>query len=188
MLVLQRPSLRSVYSVGPLVHDAYLKLLQSDENDDTRSFIEPDALYLRWLDKHPVDSVLYVNFGSVATLSVRQIQELTLGLESSKRPFLLVVRPKDLGHEDSFTPPASDVGFVQLQWVNQVDVLSHPAIGGFLTHCGWNSTLESICRGVPLLAWPIQADQKLNCRSVCIPISEPPHLIPSHTKSNSLYM
>lgn len=158
------PSLRSVFAVGPLVADAYLKLLQSHENGETQSYNDPNAKYLQWLDTQSANSVLYVNFGSVAALSVEQIEALASGLEASKHPYLLVVRAKEMGKDENFTPPKSEHGFVQLQWVNQVDVLSHPAVGGFLTHCGWNSTLESICRGVPLLAWPIQADQKLNCR------------------------
>lgn len=162
----------SFFPVGPLVHDAYLRLLRSEASEGF-SFVEPGALYLRWLDKQPVDSVLYVNFGSVVSLSIRQIHELALGLEASKQRFLLVVRRstvKDDQEEElpllpeRFTAHALETGFVQSEWVNQLDVLSHPAVGGFLTHCGWNSALESVCRGVPLLAWPFQGDQMLNCR------------------------
>lgn len=190
----QGSRLRSVFPVGPLVHDAYLEPLRcGSSNGSSRSsgFIEPEADYLRWLDRQPAGSVVYANFGSVASLSIRQIYELALGLQASNQPFLLVVRPKDASHEEarlpllpeSFTAHAQGVGLVQLEWVNQVDVLSHPAVGGFLTHCGWNSTLESICRGVPLLAWPIQADQKLNCRSVLLTLKSQGH--GSHVHSAS---
>lgn len=166
--LLKGSSLRSVFPVGPLVHDAYLEPLRSHTNGRSQGPIEPETSYLRWLDKQPTASVVYVNFGSIISLSVRQIHELVLGLEASQQPFLLVVRPEDDEAlpllPESFTADARGVGFVQLQWVNQLAVLSHPAVGGFLTHCGWNSILESICRGVPLLGWPIQADQKHNCR------------------------
>ncbi|KAG0615457.1 hypothetical protein M758_5G042700 [Ceratodon purpureus] len=159
------------FPVGPLVDDAYLQLLNS-ESVQGSSFVEPEAPYLRWLNKQPTDSVLYVNFGSVVSLSIRQIHELAIGLEASKQRFLLVARISTVEdtHEDhpvlpeDFVARTPETGFVQFKWVNQLDVLSHPAVGGFLTHCGWNSTLESICRGVPLLAWPFQADQMLNCR------------------------
>ncbi|KAG0576275.1 hypothetical protein KC19_5G068000 [Ceratodon purpureus] len=162
---------RSFFPVGPLVHDEYLQLLRLEVAEGS-SFVEPGAPYLRWLDRQPTDSVLYVNFGSIVSLSKRQIHELALGLEASKQRFLLVVRPSTVKDSDedlpllpeSFKAHTLETGFVQSQWVNQLDVLSHPAVGGFLTHCGWNSTLESICRGVPLLAWPFQADQMLNCR------------------------
>ncbi|KAG0615797.1 hypothetical protein M758_5G067700 [Ceratodon purpureus] len=162
---------RSFFPVGPLVHDEYLQLLRLEVAEGS-SFVEPGASYLRWLDRQPTDSVLYVNFGSIVSLSKRQIHELALGLEASKQRFLLVVRPSTVKDSDedlpllpeSFKAHTLETGFVQSQWVNQLDVLSHPAVGGFLTHCGWNSTLESICRGVPLLAWPFQADQMLNCR------------------------
>lgn len=151
------------------MHDAYLELLRDGSAKESGTPIESEAPYLRWLESQATGSVLYVSFGSVASLSIQQIHELALGLQASKQPFLLVVRPDDSLEKhpllpESFTAHAQGTGFVQSEWVSQQDVLSHPAVGGFLTHCGWNSTLESICLGVPLLAWPIQADQMLTCR------------------------
>ena len=151
------------------MHDAYVQLLRFGSTKGRSSLSKSEAPHLRWLDRQATGSVLYANFGSVASFSIEQIHELALGLEASNQPFLLVVRPKQSSENhrlvpDSFIAHAQETGFVQSEWVNQFDVLSHPAVGGFLTHCGWNSILESICIGVPMLAWPIQADQKLNCR------------------------
>ncbi|XP_024399644.1 UDP-glycosyltransferase 76C1 [Physcomitrium patens] len=168
----QGPNGRSVFPVGPLVHDSYLELLRSGPTVKRCSSVEPEAPYLKWLDMQPKDSVIFVSFGSLASLSIQQIRELILGLEASSHRFLLVIRPTASEDADeilplltkSFEEQRLSTGFVQSEWVNQFDVLSHRAVCGFLSHCGWNSTFESICRGVPLLGWPIQADQKLNCR------------------------
>ncbi|XP_051136983.1 hydroquinone glucosyltransferase-like [Andrographis paniculata] len=126
--------------------------------------------------------VLFVSFGSGGTLSSLQMKELAAGLEGSGQRFLLVARrPDDLvrtgayfSGEGKMDPgeyfPASFMervksgkGFVVANWVPQVEVLRHAAVGGFLTHCGWNSTLESLVYGgVPLIAWPLFGDQKMN--------------------------
>jgi hypothetical protein len=143
---------------------------------------------LQWMEKQPPASVVFVSFGSVAALSIPQLHDLAMGLQESGQRFLLVVRRpaaaaassgETMTEEDKdqlrrrvlepllppeFTAHTEGRGFVQQDWAPQLSVLCHPAIGGFLTHCGWNSTLESICRGVPMLAWPIQAEQHMNCR------------------------
>jgi len=132
------------------------------------------------LDKQPKRSVLYVSFGSGGTLSYDQIQELALGLEMSEHRFLWVVRtPNDIAAEaaylaeDSQNEPVEFLpkgflertkgrGLVVLSWAPQAQVLAHSSTGGFLTHCGWNSTLESMLNGVPLIAWPLFAEQRMN--------------------------
>ncbi|CAM6016420.1 unnamed protein product, partial [Sphagnum balticum] len=143
---------------------------------------------LQWMEKQPPASVVFVSFGSVAALPIPQLHDLAMGLQESGQRFLLVVRRpaaaaassgETMTKEDKdqlrrrvlepllppeFTAHTEGRGFVQQDWAPQLSVLCHPAIGGFLTHCGWNSTLESICRGVPMLAWPIQAEQHMNCR------------------------
>uniref|UniRef100_A0A0C9RSM7 Glycosyltransferase n=1 Tax=Wollemia nobilis TaxID=56998 RepID=A0A0C9RSM7_9CONI len=144
----------SIYPVGPLI------LPTSDRPDDSDC--------LKWLDLQPPSSVLFVSFGSGATLSVNQIAELALGLEASGLQFLWVVRApvpeKDVSEllPEGFESRTRDRGLVVPNWAPQVPVLSHPSTGGFLSHCGWNSTLESISAAVPMIAWPIFAEQKTN--------------------------
>jgi hypothetical protein len=112
---------------------------------------------------------LFVSFGSITILSGEQFRELVLGLETSRVPILWVARP-DLMADDK--PIAFPDGYLDrmrhrlclVDWAPQKQVLAHRAVGGFLTHCGWNSTLESICAGVPILGWPYFGDQMLNCR------------------------
>eukprot|EP01018_Ginkgo_biloba_P036015 Gb_34742 [translate_table: standard] len=132
------------------------------------SMWEEDPKCLQWLDMQKPASVLYVSFGSVAMKSQEQLQQLALGLEASQRPFLWVIR-SDIAEGESMVLPE---GFVDrtkdrallVGWAPQVKVLSHPSVGGFLTHNGWNSTLESISMGVPMIGWPYFGDQFLNCR------------------------
>ncbi|KAJ6390610.1 hypothetical protein OIU77_024759 [Salix suchowensis] len=135
---------------------------------------------LKWLDDQPHGSVLFVSFGSGGTLSLDQITELALGLEMSEQRFLWVARsPNDAvsnatffsvdSHEDPFNflpkgflERTKGRGLVVPSWAPQPQVLSHGSTGGFLTHCGWNSTLESVVSGVPLIVWPLYAEQKMN--------------------------
>ncbi|CAL4975229.1 unnamed protein product [Urochloa decumbens] len=137
---------------------------------------------LRWLDEQPDRSVLYVCFGSGGTLSTEQMAELAAGLEASGHKFLWVVRfPSDKdrsasffggghGHSDDplsylpegFVKRTRGVGLAVEEWAPQVEVLSHRAVGGFVSHCGWNSTLEAVAAGVPMLAWPLYAEQRVN--------------------------
>ncbi|XWS35877.1 hypothetical protein CRYUN_Cryun20dG0034500 [Craigia yunnanensis] len=163
----KEPGKPPVYPVGPLVNV-----------DSSRKADGSDCL--QWLDDQPHGSVLYVSFGSGGTLSSNQINELALGLEMSEQRFLWVVRsPNDKVANATFFSVESQKdpfdflpkgflertkgrGLVVPSWVPQAQVLSHGSTGGFLTHCGWNSTLESVVNGVPLIAWPLYAEQKMN--------------------------
>ncbi|KAJ4715049.1 Glycosyltransferase [Melia azedarach] len=134
-----------------------------------------------WLDKQPQESVLYISLGSGGTLSLEQTIELAWGLELSQQRFVWVVRrPTEktgdgsyfkVGNDDDelsrflpegFLTRTHNKGVVVSQWAAQVEILSHPSVGGFLSHCGWNSTVESITNGVPIIAWPLYAEQKMN--------------------------
>ncbi|KAK7350401.1 hypothetical protein VNO77_08995 [Canavalia gladiata] len=141
---------------------------------------------LLWLDNQPPNSVLYVSFGSGGTLSQEQINELALGLELSKHKFLWVnlKAPNDrasatyLNGEDGmdndplhflplgFLERTKGQGLVMSGWAPQIDVLGHNSVGAFLTHCGWNSVLESMVHGVPMIAWPLFAEQRTNAAMV----------------------
>ncbi|CAO2038669.1 unnamed protein product [Urochloa humidicola] len=133
---------------------------------------EDDAC-ISWLDAQPARSVVYVAFGSFTMFDTRQFRELALGLELCGRPFLWVVRP-DIVHGDVHDYPdgfldrvgASGQGMV-VAWSPQLRVLAHPAVACFVSHCGWNSTMEGIRNGVPFLAWPYFADQFVNQGYIC---------------------
>lgn len=123
---------------------------------------------LKWLDLWGPSSVIYACLGSLNRLTAPQLIELGLGLEACGRPFIWVVQGMK---ESRFANWISESGFeeriegrgILIQgWAPQVLILSHPAVGGFLTHCGWNSTLEGICAGLPLLTWPLFAEQFYN--------------------------
>lgn len=143
----------SIHAVGPLIAPP-------------KPILEDPSGSLQWLDNQPASSVILVSFGSVNFLSGEQIGELALGLESSGHRFLWVLR----GHPSNpnlsaLLPPGfeqrtKDRGLVATSWAPQVSILAHPSTGGFVSHCGWNSVLESIWFGVPFIAWPLQADQR----------------------------
>ncbi|KAJ4710083.1 Glycosyltransferase [Melia azedarach] len=130
---------------------------------------------LKWLDSHNLGSVLFACLGSLCNLISSQLIQLGLGLEASNRPFVWVIRDGEASKElqkwvveDGFEERIKGRGLVIWGWAPQVVILSHPAVGGFLTHCGWNSTLEGISAGVPLLTWPLFEDQFTNERLVQI--------------------
>ncbi|XP_027076748.2 UDP-glycosyltransferase 83A1-like isoform X1 [Coffea arabica] len=130
-----------------------------------------DSTCLEWLDKQPPGSVIYVAFGSFATFSKPQFEELALGLELTNRPFLWVLRQdtKD-GTNATYVEGLQHKTATQGQivsWAPQQKVLSHPSIACFLSHCGWNSTVESVSNGVPMLCWPYFADQFFNQSYIC---------------------
>jgi hydroquinone glucosyltransferase len=131
------------------------------------------------LDKQQSCSVLYVSFGSGGTLSEEQIVELALGLELSNHKFLWVVRAPSSSANSAYLSAQNDVdpsqflpsgflertkekGLVIPSWAPQIQILSHRSVGGFLSHCGWNSILESVIHGVPLIAWPLFGEQRMN--------------------------
>ncbi|XP_057720986.1 hydroquinone glucosyltransferase-like [Arachis stenosperma] len=158
----------SFYAVGPITQ----KRSSSNDGDE-------ELECLRWLDKQPHSSVLYVSFGSGGTLSQSAINELALGLELSGQRFLWVLRaPSDSSSsayldnqkkEDplkflpsGFLERTKEKGLVLPSWAPQVQILSHDSVGGFLSHCGWNSVLESVQVGVPIITWPLFAEQRMN--------------------------
>ena len=135
------------------------------------NFWPEDSTCLRWLDNQTACSVIYVAFGSFTVFDETQFQELALGLELTNRPFLWVVRPdittgKHEGYPEGFQERVGTRGLM-VGWAPQQKVLSHPSIACFLSHCGWNSTMEGVSNGVPFLCWPYFADQFLNQGYIC---------------------
>lgn len=154
----------NILPIGPL--------LASNRLGDQLGYFWPeDSTCLKWLDQQPPKSVVYVAFGSFTVFDKTQFQELAQGLELSSGSFLWVVRP-DITTE---TNDAYPEGFQErvatrgrmVGWAPQQKVLSHPSISCFLSHCGWNSTMEGVSNGVPFLCWPYFADQFLNETYIC---------------------
>jgi len=131
-----------------------------------------EAQCLRWLDLMKPGSVTFVSFGSLACTAPRQLVELGLGLEASKKPFVWVIKAGDKFPQveewlaEGFEERVKDRGLIIRGWAPQVLILWHKAIGGFMTHCGWNSTIEGICAGIPMITWPHFAEQFVNERLV----------------------
>ncbi|KAM0885570.1 hypothetical protein ACQ4PT_030240 [Festuca glaucescens] len=128
---------------------------------------------LRWLDTKPAGSVVYVSFGTITSSSPAELREIARSLDISGRNFVWVIgggagtvddwsewRP------DGFAELVADIddsrGYVIRGWAPQRIILNHPALGGFMTHCGWNSVLEAVTAGVPMVTWPRYADQFFN--------------------------
>ncbi|RZC48509.1 hypothetical protein C5167_016932 [Papaver somniferum] len=124
---------------------------------------------LQWLDSQSPNSVVYVSFGSVVALSSEQLQELSAGLLKSGTPFLWVVKtpPPDMGSKpelpQGFKEEAEGKGMV-VEWCPQEQVLAHSAVSCFITHCGWNSSMECLTSGVPVVAFPQWGDQNTNAK------------------------
>ncbi|CAK9162656.1 unnamed protein product [Ilex paraguariensis] len=161
---------RNIYTLGPFpllgrhVPENQAKSLNS-------SLWKPDSQCLEWLNQRERQSVVYVNYGSLATITHQHFKEFAWGLANSKQPFLWIIRPDFVVGGSAMLPEAfleeiKDRGFIA-SWCAQDEVLTHPAVGAFFTHCGWNSIMESICGGVPLICCPAFGDQQTNCRYLC---------------------
>ncbi|PPS03703.1 hypothetical protein GOBAR_AA16955 [Gossypium barbadense] len=135
----------------------------------TTSHKEPQCL--QWLDSKEPKSVVYVNFGSITVMTANQLVEFAWGLANSKQPFFWIIRPDLVRGDSAVLPPEfteeTKERSLMASWCLQESVLNHTAIGGFLTHSGWNSTIESISSGVPMISWPFFAEQQTNCRFAC---------------------
>ncbi|XP_062099092.1 anthocyanidin 3-O-glucosyltransferase 5-like [Humulus lupulus] len=161
-----------IHPVGPLIRE-------------TEPITESGVECLAWLDNQPSDSVVFVALGSGGTLSAAQLTEIAWGLELSGQRFVWVVRTPtefdasatffnvggDINDPKSFLPVGflertKKVGYVVASWAPQVAVLRHRSTGAFLSHCGWNSTMESMRHGVPMIAWPLYAEQKMNATAL----------------------
>ncbi|XP_024968165.1 UDP-glycosyltransferase 73C7-like [Cynara cardunculus var. scolymus] len=183
-----------VWGVGPLLPEQFWKSAGSILHDhDMRSnhksnYTEDEVI--QWLESKPYGSVIYISFGSEVGPSIEEYKELAKSLEESKQPFIWVIQPgsgksgvprsflggahtdtEEEDEEEGYYPEGLDVkvgkrGLIITGWAPQLLILSHPSTGGFLSHCGWNSTVEAIGRGVPILAWSIRGDQFDNAKLV----------------------
>ncbi|PKI31232.1 7-deoxyloganetin glucosyltransferase-like isoform X1 [Punica granatum] len=160
---------RTVYTIGPF----QLLINRILENGNHLKHMgcnlwKEDKECLKWLDSQKPESVLYINFGSIAFLTSQQLVEFAMGIANSKHPFLWIIRPDLVDGDTAVLPPeftseTKGRAFIT-EWCPQEEVLNHPSVGGFLTHCGWNSMIESLSAGVPTLCWPYFGDQQTICK------------------------
>ena len=141
------------------------KRLQDDKNYGIDMYVPKSEACIKWLDDKPKGSVVYVSFGSMAGLSQEQTEELAWGLKDGGSYFILVIRDSEQGKLPKEFLDTSEKGLI-VTWCPQLEVLTHEALGCFLTHCGWNSTLEALCLGVPVIAMPLWTDQITNAKLI----------------------
>ncbi|XP_045793675.1 UDP-glycosyltransferase 83A1-like [Trifolium pratense] len=142
--------------------------LMSNDHSNKSSFWQEDTTCLDWLDQHPPQSVIYVSFGSLAVMDQNQFKELALGLDLLNKPFLWIVRPSN-DNKVNYAYPEEFHGTKGkiVGWAPQEKILNHPSIACFISHCGWNSTIEGLYGGVPFLCWPFAGDQFVNKSYIC---------------------
>ncbi|XP_054807253.1 UDP-glycosyltransferase 88F5-like [Prosopis cineraria] len=155
-----------IFCIGPLITSAKDHAIARSTSDYDEA---SDCMV--WLDKQPSESVVFLCFGSKGVFSEAQIKEIAIGLERSRHRFLWVVKsPQGLNTEPKldellphgFLERIKEKGLVVKSWAPQNAILRHESVGGFVTHCGWNSALEAVSYGVPMVAWPLYAEQHMN--------------------------
>lgn len=157
------------WAIGPFNPVSISEKKEGGSNSGTRH------VCLDWLDKQEANSVIYVSFGTTTTMNEELIKELAIGLEQSNQKFIWVLRDADRGDlfiegeqvrkaelPKGYEERVKDRGVVVRDWAPQLEILSHKATAWFLSHCGWNSCMESITVGVPLACWPMHSDQPRN--------------------------
>ena len=162
--------LPSVYSIGPL-HLIVDRIIDDEVEHIGSNLWKEQTECIEWLNSKEPNSVVYVNFGSITVMSPEQLIEFAWGLANSQKQFLWIIRPDLVAGEKAILPlefvSKTKARGMLASWCSQEQVLKHPSIGGFLSHMGWNSTLESLCCGVPMVCWPFFAEQQLNCLFAC---------------------
>nr|UHB15545.1 UDP-glycosyltransferase [Paris polyphylla] len=172
---------KPVWGVGPLLPAQFWSSTASHVRDrEVRSRRESSVSegdVIRWLDSRPRGSVVYVSFGSLVVPSEEELGQLADGLRESGRPFIWAVQP-DARRPGPDGPIAAGVSAAELArrtgsmglvvegWAPQLAILGHPSTGGFVCHCGWNSTVEALAFGMPMLTWPVRGDQYHNAKLV----------------------
>ncbi|XP_057435852.1 UDP-glycosyltransferase 74G1-like [Lotus japonicus] len=149
-------------TIGPCVPSTFLDKQIKDADEDVVGEFTRDEC-ITWLNDKPKGSVVYVSFGSMAALNEEQTEEIAYGLRDSGSYFLWVVRESEQIKIPKDFEKKSEKGLV-VTWCSQLKVLAHEAIGCFVTHCGWNSTLEALSLGVPTIAIPQWSDQGTNAK------------------------
>lgn len=160
-----------IFPIGPLVSPFLLR--QEESIVGSVDMWKTEDSCIEWLDKQPPSSVVYISFGSITLLSQKQMDNLAMGLKNSNQPFLWVIKPPDqTGVDNKFGELSSEFleetkgrGLV-VTWCPQEKVLMHQSVACFVTHCGWNSTIETVAAGVPVIAYPEWADQQTDAKLI----------------------
>jgi UDP-glucoronosyl and UDP-glucosyl transferase len=149
-------------TVGPILSSD-----KEEEGEFKDLFQMNHKVYLEWLSTNLEKSVVYISFGSYTVMSKRQLEEISRCLKEVRRPYLWIVRKDNRDAEgfDSEELVSATDGLV-VDWCHQMEVLRHPSVGCFVTHCGWNSTVETMVCGVPAVAVPQWVDQTTNARLI----------------------
>ncbi|KAG6546773.1 hypothetical protein Mapa_011719 [Marchantia paleacea] len=163
---------KKVYAVGPL--ESAVRVTKSFVGDSNLNFVSVNDECLHWLNEQAEKSVVYVNFGSTGFIrfNLKMVHELALGLEASGAKFLWVLRPPPTLSSDElyqllpsgFEERVKDRGLISRGWAPQLKILEHPSTAAFVMQAGWNSIMESVARGVPMISWPTYADQPVNAK------------------------
>ncbi|CAN6243942.1 unnamed protein product [Urochloa humidicola] len=174
VLAALRSEYAHVYTVGPLGSLLQNAAIAADGNSTDSStglsLWKQDAECLSWLDTQAPGSIVYVNFGSHTVMTLEQVAEFAWGLRTSDHRFLWSIRDDAMRNRalpPAFVAEAAAGRGCVTAWCPQEKVLRHPAMGCFVTHCGWNSMSESMAAGVPMVCWPGFADQYTNCKYAC---------------------
>ncbi|KAK3001395.1 hypothetical protein RJ639_022326 [Escallonia herrerae] len=157
-----------IWPVGPLVPSSLLG--KEDATDEGIDLFKSEDTCIEWLNRQKPSSVIYISFGSLLMESPKEKESIATALKRSGHPFLWVVKPSDSKSEESEgTLPLKngmgDQGLI-VKWSPQTQVLAHPSVACFLSHCGWNSLSESITAGVPIIAYPQWTDQPTNAKLI----------------------
>ncbi|XP_071733325.1 UDP-glycosyltransferase 85C1-like [Rutidosis leptorrhynchoides] len=160
----------NIYTVGPL-QLLLNKVTEKETYFSSYSLWNEEPECVKWLQSKEPNSVLYVNFGSLVVMSPEDLVELGWGLVNSNHEFLWIIRNDSVNGKPAvfsqeLEKAINKKGFIA-SWCSQEEVLNHPSVGGFLTHGGWGSTIESLSAGVPMICCPFTVDQLTNCRQMC---------------------
>ncbi|XP_058200937.1 UDP-glycosyltransferase 75C1-like [Rhododendron vialii] len=150
----------NLVAVGPLIPSAFLDGKDPSDTSFGGDLFPYSKAYIEWLNTNSSKSVIYIAFGSISAVGKQQMEEIAHGLLECGMPFLWVVRASD-EEKLSCKEQLEQQGMI-VPWCSQVEILSHPSIGCFMSHCGWNSSLESLVSGVPVVAFPLALDQVIN--------------------------
>ncbi|CAI9112406.1 OLC1v1012854C1 [Oldenlandia corymbosa var. corymbosa] len=157
----------NVKTIGPTIPSIYLDKSLKDDKDYGLSLFNPETHACKqWLDTKAKGAVAYASFGSMASLSGEQMEEIAWGFANSRCYFLWVVRASEESKlPKNFAAQVGEKGLI-VKWCSQLEVLAHDAVGCFLTHCGWNSTVEALSLGVPMVVLPQWNDQPTNAKLI----------------------